>query len=97
MVLAVEWAKQEELLDTGKKWYDVSWERGTVLSSKNRRLRWDYEFVTHKATKHRRPDLVWEYIDEKSIIVIDMACPQDNKVAEKEAEKRNKYQQLAYN
>ena len=83
MVLAVEWAKQEELLDTGKKWYDVSWERGTVLESKNRRLRWDYEFVTRKATKHRRPDLVLEYIDEKSIIVIDMACPQDNKVAEK--------------
>ena len=25
-----------------------------------------------------------------------MACPQDNKVAEKEAEKRSKYQQLAY-
>ena len=96
MVLAVEWGKQEGILNKETNWYDSTWERGTVLEKGNRRLRWDYEFRTRKPTTHRRPDLLLEYLDEKRMLIIDMACPQDNRIEVKEAEKRQKYQQLAY-
>ena len=96
MVLAVEWAKQEGVLAKETKWYEVTWNRGAIIEKGNRRIRWDYEFRTRKPTTHRRPDLVLEYIDKKVMLIIDMACPQDAGVEEKEAEKRNKYQQLAF-
>ena len=96
MVLAVEWAKQEGLLAEETKWYELTWNRGSVIEKRNRRIRWDYEFRTRKPTMHRRPDLVLEYVDKKVMMIIDMACPQDIMIEEKEKEKRKKYRQLAF-
>jgi hypothetical protein len=33
---------------------------------------------------------------EKKVWIVDMSCPSDSIVKEKEKEKRNNYQQLAY-
>ena len=96
MILAVEWAKEYDLIGTDTVWYKELWERGTVLKNGKAKLVWDFEFHLRKTTTARRPDLILKEKGEKRIWICDMACPQQHNLETKQAEKLTKYRQLAF-
>ena len=77
MVLAVAWAKEQNLLDQNVKWYQEKWKRGHDLENSQTKLVWDFEFNLRKKTTSRRPDLILEEKQTKTIWICDMACPQE--------------------
>ena len=96
MILAVEWAKEYDLIGTDTVWYKERWERGTVLENGKAKLGSDFEFHLRKTTTARRPDLILEEKGKKHIWICDMACPQQHNLETKRAEKLTKYRQLAF-
>ena len=96
MVMAVEWAKEYELVGDDTIWYKERWERGTVMENEKGKLVWDFEFHLRKTTTARRPDLILEDKEKKKIWICDMACPQQRNIETKRMEKLTKYRQLAY-
>ena len=58
MILAVEWAKEYDLIRMDTMWYKEWWERGTVLENGKAKLVWDFEFHLRKTTTGRTPDLI---------------------------------------
>ena len=42
MVFAVEWAKNEALLEEKAVWYKITWQKGTVLEKQGKKLIWDH-------------------------------------------------------
>ena len=96
MILAVEWAKEYDLIGTDTVWYKERWERGTALENGKAKLVWDFEFHLRKTTTARRPDLILEEKGGKRIWICDMACPQQHNLETKRAEKLTKYRQLAF-
>ena len=96
MIMAVNWAKEYELIDNEVIWYKERWERGVVLENKRGKLFWDFEFNFRKTTTARRPDLILEVKEKKKIWICDMACPQQQNTATKRLEKLTKYRQLAF-
>ena len=95
-VLAVWWAVKKRLLPEGTKWYDVRWEKGTVIERDGKKLLFDWEYRMRTNCTTRRPDLTLEDIDNKIVIVIDMAYPDEINKEETRTEKIRKYQQLCY-
>ena len=75
MILAVEWAKEYDLIGMDTVWYKERWERLTVLENGKAKLVWDFEFHLRKTTTANRPDLILEEKREKRIWICDMACP----------------------
>ena len=55
---------------------------------------WDFRIQTDHQIEHNRPDVVVLDKIERSCYVIDIACPFDARVLEKEKEKVEKYQEL---
>ena len=49
-----------------------------------------------KTTSARRPDAMIENDEEKTLWIMDMACPNEKNISEKHREKLTKYQQLAF-
>ena len=96
MVLAVAWAKEQNLLDQNVKWYEEKWKRGHDLENSQAKLVWDFEFNLRKKTTSRRPDLILEEKQTKTIWICDMACPQENNIEKTRLEKRTSYSQLAF-
>ena len=96
MILAVAWAKQEELVGQEVIWYEQRWDRGTVLENDKAKLVWDFEFHLRKTTIARRPDLILELKTDRKIWICDMAWPQQNNIGSKRTEKLTKYRQLAF-
>jgi hypothetical protein len=95
-ILCVEWCKLEGLLPGEAVWYKQTWKQGQVFENESRKLAWDFEYGMRTTTTARRPDATLEYKDIKTIYLVDMACPHDQNVAGKHAEKMAKYQQLAF-
>ena len=91
MVMAVAWAKEQNLLDRNVKWYQEKWKRGHVLENFQAKLVWDFEFNLRKTTISRRPNLMLEEKQTKTIWICHMACPQENKIEKKRLEKRTNY------
>ena len=91
MVMAVAWAKEQNLLDQDVKWYQEKRKRGHVLENPQAKLVWDFEFNLRKTTTSRRPDLMLEEKQAKTIWICDMACPQVNNIEKKRLEKRTNY------
>ena len=60
MALAVQWAKEFEIIDTKTKWFSEREERGHFLENSRAKLVWDFEYHLRKATTYRRPDLTLE-------------------------------------
>ena len=96
MILAVEWAKENELVTKDVIWYKERWERGTMLENDKAKLVWDFQFNLRKTTTSRRPDLILENKEQKKIWICDMACPQQQNIETKVQEKYTKYRQLAF-
>ena len=96
MILAVAWAKQQELVGQEAIWFEQRWDKETVLENDKAKLVWDFEFHLRKTTTARRPDLILELKTDKKIWICDMACPQQNNIGAKRTEKLTKYRQLAF-
>ena len=96
MMFAVGWAKQAGLLEESTVWYKITWQKGTTLENKGKKLLWDFEYCMRKTTSARRPDLTLEDLQERKIWLIDMACPLESNIEDKLREKRSKYQKLAF-
>ena len=96
MTLAMQWAKEFELIDTQTKWYSQRWKRGHFVENSREKLVWDFEYHLRKTTTYRRPDLTLEDKERKMIWLCNMACPQQDNINIKTNDKRTKYQQLAF-
>ena len=57
---------------------------------------WDFEYKLRVTERARRPDLTLEDGTNKTIWIVDMACPQELNINDKYREKLNKYQQLIF-
>ena len=79
--------------DRNDKWYSHVPE--SVLENENYKLPWDFSIRTDHHIEARRPDLVLVDKSKKSCYIIDVTIPEDSGVKEKEAEKVEKYQNLA--
>ena len=67
MVMAVAWAKVQNLLVQNVKWHQEKWKRGHVLENSQTKLVWDFGFNLRKTTTSRRPDLILEEKQTKTI------------------------------
>ena len=95
-MIAVAWAKEQNLLDQNVTWHQEKWNRGHALEKSQTKLVWDFEFNLRKATTPRRPDLMLEENQTKTIRIWDVACPQDSNIENKRLEKRTSYKQLGF-
>ena len=75
------------------KWYDHVPEKGE--ETEHVKILWDFNIQTDHVIEHRRPDVVILDKHEKMCHLIDIAVPGDSRVAVKENEKVQKYQDLA--
>ena len=48
MILAVDWAKECNLVDEEFKWYEEKWLRGQVLENAQAKLIWDFAVQSTK-------------------------------------------------
>ena len=76
MVMAIAWAKEYGLVAREVVRYKGNWIRGKVLENANSKLVWDFEFNLLKTTTSRRPDLILEDKEKRTIRIYDMVCPQ---------------------
>ena len=76
--------------------YKVKWGQGAVLENEHVKISCDHEYNMKKESPARRPDVTIEYKEKKVIHPVDIACPSEKNVLEKKKEKRQKYQQLAF-
>ena len=76
------------------RWYEHTPEPSA--QNENAKLIWDVTIQTDKKVDHNKPDIV--LIDKTSnfCLIIDVACPFDTRVIEKENEKITKYQDLKW-
>ena len=95
-VLAVKWAIKNGMLPEDTKWYTVKWQRGTVLERNGQKLFWDWEHRMQTNCTERRPDLTLEDSANKTIVLVDMACPMESNRTKKRDDKVTKYQQLCF-
>ena len=56
----------------------------------------DVKVQTDKILEHSRPDIVVFEKEKRTCKIVDVACPFDTRVVEKEREKVDKYQELKY-
>ena len=96
MILAVAWAKQQEVVSQKAIWYEKWWDRETVLENDKVKLVWDFNFHLRKTTTSGRPDMILELKTDKKIWTCDMASLQQNNTEAKRTEKMTKYRQLAF-
>ena len=79
-------------IQTTQKWYEHQPEG--VLEKENVKILWDFNIKTDNEIQARRPDIVIHDKSNKSCYIIDVAIPGDARVAQKEAEKIDKYSDL---
>ena len=95
-VLAVKWATENGLLPKDTNWYTTKWERGKVIGKDEKKLFWDWEYPIRTDGIARRPDLTLEDKSKKTILLIDMGCPNENNKIAKRDEKIPKYSRLYF-
>ncbi|XP_072169447.1 uncharacterized protein [Diadema setosum] len=59
------------------------------------KILWDFDVQTDNVIQHRRPDIIVVERARQMCTIVDVAVPGDSRVAEKEKEKIEKYQDLA--
>ena len=75
-----------------KYWYEHQPEM--VLENEHAKILWDFPIQTDHRLDHNKPDVVLVKKEEKECFIIDVACPFDTRIKTKEAEKRDRYQDL---
>ena len=79
--LALNWTVENGLLHEDTKWYKTNWERGKVIEKDGKKLCWDWEHPMKTGCIAHRLDLTLEDTSKKTILLIDMARPNEyNKV-----------------
>ena len=92
---AVHWGLCKKFgLACSERWYEHSPE--TAAENDAVKLLWDMNIYTDRVLDARRPDIVLVKKDCEECMIIDIAIPSDSKVMDKEEEKIEKYQDLAY-
>ena len=77
-----------------EKWYDHHPEK--VTENKKGKILWNMKLQTDKILEHSRPDIVVFEKKNRTCNIVDVACPFDTRVTEKEREEVDKYQELKY-
>ena len=77
-----------------KAWYNIPVE--TIRENSTALVVWNVRIPTHTKVSHRWPDLRIEVKKEKVIYIVDMSCPSDGSVAEKEIQKQTNYSELLF-
>ncbi|MBV2145214.1 MAG: hypothetical protein KTM48_00480, partial [Wolbachia endosymbiont of Pissodes strobi] len=77
-------------IDRQKNWYKHSPTK--VSENENGKILWDFRIQTDRRVEYNTPDIV--LIEKNHIQIIDIAIPGDARIAEKETEKIQKYQEL---
>ena len=95
-VLAVKQAIENGLLSKDTKWYTTNWERRKVVEKDGKKLFWDWEHSIRTGHTARRPGLTLEDTSKKTILLIDMACPNENNKIVKRVEKIGKYNRICF-
>ena len=57
---------------------------------------WDFTIQTDHRLEHNKPDIVVYNKSKRERIIIDIACPFDTRIVEKDNENVEKYQDLKY-
>ena len=76
----------------GNNWYDHTPDR--VLENEVVKILWDFSIQTDHKLDHNKPDIVILDKSKRECHIIDVACPFDTRVKEKELEKVEIYQDL---
>ena len=79
-------------LDHADKWYEHRPE--AVVENEEIKLLWDMRIQTDKTLTHDKPDILLMDKIKRKVQIIDIACPFDTRVLEKENEKITNYQNL---
>ena len=87
-ILMVAWRNENELMEQNQAWYKVKWGQGAVLKNGHVKISWDFEYNMRRESTARRPDVTIEYKKRKVIHLIDMACPSEKNVLEKNKKKK---------
>ena len=74
------------------RWYEHEPER--VLENERTKLLWDFPIQTDHKLDHNKPDLVLYDKQNRECLIIDVACPFDTRVKQKEKEKIDAYLDL---
>ena len=91
---AVHWELcKKNGLEHAEKWYEHVPE--SVMENEKCKILWDFTIQTDRVIGAKRPDITILDKETSECQLIDIACPSDNKVAEKEDEKIDKYRDLA--
>ena len=67
-----------------------------VLENDEVLLLWDFSIQTETRIDHKKPDIMLKNKKEKTCQIIDVACPFDTRVKQKEEEKLDHYNELKY-
>ena len=65
-------------LEHHEKWYEHQPE--SVSENESTKLLWDFMIQCDNSIKHRKPDLVLIDKQQKTAMIIDVACPGDNRI-----------------
>ena len=77
-----------------KNWYEHK--PVAVSENENVKVLWDMRIQTDNVIEHSRPDLILLDKKDRKCLIVDVACPFDTRVEEKEREKITKYQDLKW-
>ena len=75
-----------------EKWYEHA--PVTVLENEEIKILWDFSVQTDRRLDHNKPDLIVLKKKERECWIIDVACPFDTRVKQKESEKIERYHDL---
>lgn len=81
-------------LEHQDKWYKHQPE--AITENENTKLLWDFMIQCDNIIQHRKPDIVLVEKQNKTAVIIDVACPGDNRILAKEKDKIEAYDLLKY-
>ena len=67
-----------------------------VLENEEVKILWDFTIQTEKKLEYNKPDLVILAKKEKTVYIVDVGCPFDTRIKERERTKIEKYTDLKY-
>lgn len=79
-------------LEHADKWYDL--EPSTVIENEDVKMLWDMKIQTDTKIEHSKHDIVVFEKKSRKCYLVDVACPFDTRIAEKEREKIERYDDL---
>ena len=79
-------------LEHSDKWYEHTPEG--VVEKEAVKIMWDINVQCDNVIQARRPDDIVIHKEKKEALIVDIAVPVDTRIAEKELEKEEKYQDL---